>query len=60
MDNTQKYEESYDVSNDTAVGNDSAEPLFTMPPTEKEMMHCKHCDFQAENWPVSVFYIIMT
>ncbi len=63
MDDTQTYEEDkYAVPNDAVTVNDdptesSAETettsLFNVPQTEDEMRHCKHCGFQAEDWPVS-------
>jgi hypothetical protein len=65
MDDTQTYQEKYAVPNEAVVNNDSAESsagtettsLFCLPQTEEEMRHCKHCEFQAEDWPVSIHLI---
>ena len=64
MDDIQTYQtdqahvttvSNYAVSNNDSASSDfeTSTSLFSFPQTEEEMRYCKHCQYQAQDWPVS-------
>ena len=50
MDATETQE--IDSAEASAETTETSTSLFTLPQTEEEMRHCKHCEFQADDWAV--------